>query len=148
MTSGNNWKRRLSSTYVNWNKKPHIRCIYSLIHGIKKIILRISVQYLLRPVAWEIRTRSSLCHDIFIVTALLLLPIRTLHLRPPPSGCLQRVDPFTVAPVWPAPESVTPSVDLRRFPANFISKLLIQLYRVRIQIARRFFLFSCIYAKK
>ena len=69
-----------------------------------------SVQYLLRPVAWEIRTRSSLCHDIFIVTALLLLPIRTLHLRPPPSGCLQRVDPFTVAPPAAAPESFTPSV--------------------------------------
>jgi hypothetical protein len=33
-----------------------------------------------------------------------------LHLRPPPSGCLQRVDPFTVAPPAAAPESFTPSV--------------------------------------
>ena len=45
------------------------------------------------------------------------------------SGCLQRVDPFTVAPGKPAPESVTPSVDACHFPANFISKLLFPLYR-------------------
>ena len=37
------------------------------------------------------------------------------------SGCLQRVDPFTVAPECPAPESFTPSVDCCHFPANFIS---------------------------
>lgn len=49
---------------------------------------------------------------------------RMLHLRPLIiSRCLQRVDPFTVAPEMPAPESVTPSADLRRFPANFISKI-------------------------
>ena len=89
------------------------------------------LRYLLCPLAWEIHTKTYVAPS-----------------APGSSGRLQRVDPFTVAPVWPAPESVTPSVDLRRFPANFISKLLIQLYRVRIQIARRFFLFSCIYAKK
>ena len=39
------------------------------------------------------------------------------------SGCLQRVDPFTVALQTTAPESFTPSVDKMSFPANFISKL-------------------------
>ena len=59
--------------------------------------------------------------DIFSV----LLPERFIRLTyvapsaPVLYGCLQRVDPFTVAPVRPAPESFTPSVDFRRFPIGF-----------------------------
>ena len=64
--------------------------------------------------------------DIFSV----LLPERFIRLTyvapsaPVLNGCLQRVDPFTVSPSRPAPESFTASVDFRRFPANVVSKLL------------------------
>ena len=50
---------------------------------------------------------------------------------PGSSGCLQRVDPFTVALQTTAPESFTPSVDKMSFPANFISKIAYGQYDIR-----------------
>lgn len=61
---------------------------------------------------------------------------------PGSTGRLQRVDPFTVAPEMPAPESVTPSADLRRFPANFISKIALLKNITLFYLLFKFFFFT------